>query len=103
MLRCRRTDAYVTALAAVAPSLIRGKAVLDVGCGTGVLSLACARLGARVVYAVEASGMAVLAERIVRDNKMAGVVKVIRGRVEEVWRKENVQNSTWPPQSGSAS
>eukprot|EP00962_Isochrysis_galbana_P060233 scaffold34451_cov101-Isochrysis_galbana.AAC.1 len=84
MLSCRRTDAYLAALEAAAPSLIHGKAVLDVGCGSGVLSLACARLGARVVYAVEASGMAVLADRIVSDNGMAGVVKVIRGRMEEV-------------------
>jgi 2-polyprenyl-3-methyl-5-hydroxy-6-metoxy-1,4-benzoquinol methylase len=86
MLSCRRTDAYLAALEVAAPSLIRGKAVLDVGCGSGVLSLACARLGARVVYAVEASSMAVMAERIVSDNGMAGIVKVIRGSMEEVWR-----------------
>jgi len=77
MLRCRRTDAYIAALTAAAEKHIRGKAVLDVGCGTGVLALTCARLGARVVYAVEASSMATVAEQIVKDNQMEGVVKVI--------------------------
>ena len=48
MLRCRRTDAY---LAAIRSGAVRGKSVLDVGAGTGVLAIACAQSGARVVYA----------------------------------------------------
>ena len=40
MLSCRRTDAYLKALTQCADQ-INGAAVLDVGCGTGILSLAC--------------------------------------------------------------
>ena len=43
-----RTDAYRDALEKN-PELIKGKAVLDVGCGTGILSMFAARAGARQV------------------------------------------------------
>ena len=69
---------------------MRGKAVLDVGCGTGVLSMLCARAGARVVYAVEASGMATAARRIVEANGLSHVVQVHQGLVEDVVLPEKV-------------
>jgi len=49
-----RTDAYRAAIEGN-PSLIAGKRVLDVGCGTGILSLFAARAGARRVVAVDGS------------------------------------------------
>ncbi|KAL6777644.1 PRMT4 [Auxenochlorella protothecoides x Auxenochlorella symbiontica] len=68
-----------------------GKAVLDVGAGSGVLSLFAARAGARVVYAVEASPAAQYARRLVQAQPgLAGIVHVIQGRVEDVELPEKV-------------
>mmetsp|Transcript_24753 Transcript_24753/g.75427 ORF Transcript_24753/g.75427 Transcript_24753/m.75427 type:complete len:263 (+) Transcript_24753:261-1049(+) len=90
MLRCRRTEAYLSALGDIAQSHIRGKAVLDVGCGSGVLAMACARLGARAVYAVEASEMAMYARQIVKDNGLDSIVKVHHCSAEELSLPEEV-------------
>lgn len=45
-----------------------GQAVCDVGAGSGILSLFAAQAGARVVYAVEASGMAQYASQLAAAN-----------------------------------
>jgi len=63
---------------------IRGKVVLDVGCGTGVLSMFAAKAGAKVVYAVEASNMAAHAANLVQHNGLSDVVTVMHGRMEDV-------------------
>ena len=76
-----RMDSYLRGIAAFD---LRGKVVLDVGCGTGVLSLFAARAGAKRVYAVEASAMAAAARELVAANGCEGVVHVIHGRMEDV-------------------
>ena len=68
----------------------RGKTVLDVGAGTGILSFFAAKAGAKRVYAVEASGMAAKAEKLAAGNGLSEVVKVINKRVEEVQLDERV-------------
>jgi len=52
----------------------RGKTVVEIGCGTGILSLFAARAGARRVIAIEESGIAGLAARMFAANGGAGVI-----------------------------
>ncbi|XP_035770426.1 histone-arginine methyltransferase CARM1 [Neolamprologus brichardi] len=68
----------------------KDKVVLDVGCGSGILSFFAAQAGARKVYAVEASTMAQHAEVLVNSNRLGERVAVIPGKVEEVTLPEQV-------------
>lgn len=53
--------------------LFKGAVVLDVGCGTGILSMMAAKAGAKKVYAVDMSSIAKQAKQIVADNGLSGV------------------------------
>ncbi|OAY53889.1 probable protein arginine N-methyltransferase 1.2 isoform X2 [Manihot esculenta] len=64
--------------------LFKNKIVLDVGAGTGILSLFCAKAGAAHVYAVECSDMADMAKEIVESNGFSEVVTVLKGKIEEI-------------------
>ncbi|CAD5179044.1 probable protein arginine N-methyltransferase 1 [Musa acuminata AAA Group] len=64
--------------------LFKNKVVLDVGAGTGILSLFCAKAGAKHVYAVECSLMADMAKEIVQTNGYSNVITVLKGKVEEI-------------------
>lgn len=48
----------------------KDKIVLDIGCGTGILSIFAARAGAKHVYAIDAAEIALFAKEIVRDNNL---------------------------------
>jgi type I protein arginine methyltransferase len=78
-----RTRAYQRAIERN-PHLIAGKIVLDVGCGTGILSLFAARAGAKHVYGVDASAIADQARQIVAANGLADRITIIQGKIEEV-------------------
>lgn len=54
--------------------LFKDKVVLDVGCGTGILSMFCAKAGAKQVIAVDNSDIIGKAREIVYEN---GFDKVI--------------------------
>lgn len=62
----------------------------DVGAGTGILSLFCMKAGAKKVYAVEASPMAIHLREIVAKNNAQDVIEVIHKRVEDVELQEKV-------------
>eukprot|EP00118_Oscarella_pearsei_P023049 m.271476 g.271476 ORF g.271476 m.271476 type:complete len:216 (+) comp40550_c1_seq21:79-726(+) len=64
--------------------LFKGKVVLDVGCGTGILSMFCAKAGAAKVFGIDCSSIIDHAVEIVKVNNMEKVVTLIRGKVEEV-------------------
>lgn len=59
------------------PELFKDAVVLDVGCGTGILSLFAARSGAKRVFAVDASPIAGKAEQIVKDNNLENVITYV--------------------------
>jgi SAM-dependent methyltransferase len=61
-----------------------GARVLEVGCGTGLLACVAARLGARVVYAVEPTRIAAIARSVVAANGLSDVVRVLDGRVQDL-------------------
>jgi histone-arginine methyltransferase CARM1 len=63
----------------------QGRVVVDVGAGSGILSLFAAQAGAKHVYAVEASDMAHYARKLIAGNQPYGQrITVIHGKVEEV-------------------
>lgn len=64
-------------------SLFAGKTVLDVGAGSGILSIFCAQAGASKVYAIEASKMANLAREIVKENGFENVIEVHQTKIED--------------------
>src|SRR5262245_61305029 len=77
----RRTSDYMAAVrAAVRP----GDVVLDLGTGSGVLAVAAARAGARRVYAVEATDIAEVADRVFAANGVEDRVTLIPGWSRQV-------------------
>jgi histone-arginine methyltransferase CARM1 len=62
-----------------------GRVVVDVGAGSGILSMFAAQAGAKHVYAVEASEMAEYARKLIAGNPLfADRITVIKGKVEDI-------------------
>jgi predicted RNA methylase len=88
MIRDRvRTEAFRRAINSVVRA---GDIVLDVGAGSGILSVFAARAGAARVYALERTSIAVLAEQLAAANEVAETVKVIHGDVMDIELPEQV-------------
>jgi predicted RNA methylase len=82
-----RNEAYRRAIAHLVKP---GDVVLDMGAGTGILSIFAAIAGARKVYAVERSEVAAVARRMVASNGYADVIEVIESDLEDVRLPERV-------------
>ncbi|KAL4188707.1 hypothetical protein AMTRI_Chr08g203420 [Amborella trichopoda] len=78
------------------PTLMNQATVMDVGCGTGILSLFAAQAGASRLFAIEASEkMASVAKQIAKDNGLlkqngepAGAIDVMHGMCRRVLLSE---------------
>lgn len=58
--------------------------MLDIGCGTGILSMFAAKAGAAQVYAIECSNIIDYARKIIEANNLSKTITLIQGKVEEV-------------------
>lgn len=85
-----RQAAYRKAILSNA-SLFAGKTVLDVGAGTGILSIFCAQAGATKVYAIEASHIANLARKVVKSNGFEHIIEVHQTKIEDFTLNGNDQ------------
>lgn len=77
-----RTTTYKSAIDAVVG--IKDKIVLDVGCGSGILSCFCALAGAKHVYAVDASDIIHQARKVVDGNNLSDKITLIKGKLEDI-------------------
>ncbi|EDV93864.1 GH19565 [Drosophila grimshawi] len=64
--------------------LFQGKTVLDVGCGTGILSMFAAKAGAAQVIAVDCSNIIEFARQVIIDNNLQEIITVVKGKIEEI-------------------
>ncbi|RMD43210.1 hypothetical protein DV735_g1920, partial [Chaetothyriales sp. CBS 134920] len=64
--------------------LFKDKVVLDVGCGTGILSMFAARAGAKHVIGVDMSSIINKAKLIVETNGLSSKITLLQGKMEEV-------------------
>ena len=84
MLRDKvRTKTYMNAIRKN-DRLFRGKIVLDIGCGTGILSMFAAKAGAEHVYGIEMADIHKSATKIVKENGFEDKITIINGKVEDV-------------------
>ncbi|PVF97020.1 S-adenosyl-L-methionine-dependent methyltransferase [Serendipita vermifera] len=65
------------------PHLFRGKTVLDVGCGTGILSMFAAKAGAKHVVGIDMSNIIDQAQKIIQANGFGETITLVKGKLEE--------------------
>lgn len=67
-----------------------GDVVLDMGAGTGILSIFAAQSGARNVFAVERTEISAVARRVIQRNGYADKIQVLQSDLEDVTLPEKV-------------
>ncbi|MBI2265114.1 MAG: 50S ribosomal protein L11 methyltransferase [Armatimonadetes bacterium] len=81
-----RTSAYREAIS----RNVRGKTVLEIGCGTGILACFAAIAGAKHVYAIEESAIISVAREITKANGLQEVITLIPGNSTDAELPEKV-------------
>jgi histone-arginine methyltransferase CARM1 len=84
-----RTSMYQNAILSNSEQLFAGKAVMDLGAGSGILSYFAVKAGASHVFAVEASNMADNIKKLMdntatKNTWLQGKVTVIKEKIEDV-------------------
>jgi len=77
-----RTGSYRSAIINN-PHLFKGKTVLDVGCGTGILSMFAAKAGAEHVVGIDMSNIIDQAQKIIEANGFKDTITLVKGKLEE--------------------
>lgn len=83
-IRCEAFQRAITE--AVKPDAV----VLDIGAGTGLLSMFAAQAGARKVYAVERTAIAETARLLIEENGLSDRIEVIQNDIDAVDLPEQV-------------
>ncbi|CAH0059663.1 unnamed protein product [Clonostachys solani] len=78
-----RTKSYMQAIIQN-KHIFKDKVVLDVGCGTAILSMFAAKAGAKHVIGVDMSTIIFKAREIVKVNGLSDKITLIQGKMEEV-------------------
>ena len=68
----------------------KNKVVLDIGAGSGILSIFSAMAGAKKVYAVEASDIYPRTQELIDSNNLGDIIEVYHGKMEEIDLPEKV-------------
>ena len=84
MLKDRiRTGTYQDAIMKN-PDIFKDKIVLDIGCGTGILSIFAAKAGAKQVFGIEYADIADYAMTIIKQNNLSDKITIFKSKVEDV-------------------
>ncbi|ESN94740.1 hypothetical protein HELRODRAFT_87604, partial [Helobdella robusta] len=92
-----RTQSYKDAMI-MNPSSFAKKVVIDLGCGTSILSMFAVQAGAELVYAIDQSEIIYTAMDIVRWNGLEKKIKCIKSKIEEAklpCKKVDIIVSEW--------
>lgn len=78
-----RTESYRDALLTNS-HIFKNCTMLDVGCGTGILSMFAAKTGCKKVLSIDQSDVIYHAMDIVRENNLNDIIELKKGRLEDI-------------------
>lgn len=79
---------------AIQEAVQEGDVVIDVGAGTGILSLFAARAGAEKVYAIEPTNTIDIAKELAKNNGLEEKIEFIHGTIEEAIKQNRLPKRT---------